>query len=51
VEEHQIRARRDYVLKELEKNYPLLEDVHDRRIFKSPAPLDNFIHIAAYLAM
>jgi len=37
--------RRDYVLEGLQKNYPLLDDTHDRRIFKTPTTLDNFLHI------
>ena len=42
VEENQ--RRRDYVLEGLEKNYSLLDDHHDRRIFKTSTPLDNFLH-------
>jgi len=38
--------RRVYVLQCLEKRYPLLDDVHDRQIFKTPTPIDNFLHIA-----
>jgi hypothetical protein len=46
-EEHRLRARRDYLLEELERGYPLREDPHGRRIFHTPAPLDGFMHIAA----
>jgi hypothetical protein len=45
-EEHQLRARRKYVLGGLERGYPLREDPHDCRIFHTPAPLDGFLHIA-----
>ena len=38
--------RKEYVERGLERNYPLLEDPHDRRIFKTPAPLEGFLHIA-----
>lgn len=46
VEERQRFMRRDYVLEGLNKGYPLLENVHDRRIFKTSSPLENFLHIA-----
>lgn len=38
--------RKEYIERGLERNYPLLEDPHDRRIFKTPAPLEGFLHIA-----
>jgi hypothetical protein len=40
------RRRLEYIQEGLEKGYPLLEDPHDRRIFKLPTPLDNFLPIA-----
>ena len=40
------QRRLKYVQEGLEKGYPLLEDPHDRRIFKTPKPIDNFLPIA-----
>ena len=39
------RRRLDYIQRGLERGYPLLEDPHDRRIFKTPKPIDNFLPI------
>jgi hypothetical protein len=44
-EEHYRRLRREYVLNGLEKTYPLLENVHDRRIFKIRDLIESFMHI------
>jgi hypothetical protein len=45
-EEWERQRRLEYVKKGIEKGYPLLEDPHDRRIFKTPKPIDNFLPIA-----
>ena len=36
----------EYGQRGIERGYPLLEDPHDRRIFKIPKPIDNFLPIA-----
>ena len=40
------QRRLEYLQKGLERGYPLLEDPHDRRIFKTPKPIDNFESIS-----
>ena len=45
-EEWERRRRLEYIQEGLERGYPLLEDPHDRRIFKTPKPIDNFLPIA-----
>ena len=45
-EEWQRKNRLAYIQEGLDKGYPLLEDPHDRKIFKVPTPLENFLPIA-----
>ena len=45
-EEWERQRRLEYVQRGIERGYPLLEDPHDRRIFKTPKPIDNFLPIA-----
>ena len=45
-EEWERRRRLDYIQGGLERGYPLLEDPHDRRIFRTPKPIENFLPIA-----
>ncbi len=41
------RSRRlENIQRGIERGNPLLEDPHDRRIFKTPKPIDNFLPIA-----
>ena len=40
------KRRLEYIQRGIERGYPLLEDPHDRRIFKTPKPIDNFLPIA-----
>jgi hypothetical protein len=44
-EEWERQRRLEYVQRGLDRGYPLLEDPHDRRIFKTPKPIDNFLPI------
>ena len=45
-EEWERRRRLEYIQRGLERGYLLLENPHDRRIFKTPKPIDNFLPIA-----
>jgi len=45
-EEWQRKNRLAYIQEGLDKGYPLLEDPHDRTIFKVPTLLENFLPIA-----
>ena len=44
-EEWERRRRLEYIQRGLERGYLLLENPHDRRIFKTPKPIDNFLPI------
>lgn len=44
-EERQLERRKRYSLEGQYKGYPLLNDVHDRRIFKTPSPVKNLLPI------
>jgi hypothetical protein len=35
----------EYIQEGLDKGYPFLEDVHDRRIFKTPTLIENILPI------
>ena len=42
----QRQARLDFIQRGLDRRYPLLDDVHDRRIYRTTAPIENFLSIA-----